>query len=157
MECVPTHMAQHVKTWLYEVLEDKPGPPMSMRSGHENTLTQEIMLRLGLVHCRPWEITDSDEALIIDAVDAVLFWTPWSLRHGVASPSDLQRILAAGNSALRISDQFDGLEPVLQDAQVTDPGGSTGHSTWASLDARVEGVVSLAPSLRAAAGGGSGT
>ena len=109
-EGLPSYLIRPIKAWLYQVLEDKPGPPMSMRPGRESNLTQEIMIRLELVGVRPWEIADNDEALIVDAVDAALRWTPWNDGDRLATPSELERILTAGNSNLCVSKRCDGLQ-----------------------------------------------
>jgi len=71
------------------------------------------MIRLGLDRDLPWNLA-ADDARFIDALDATLDVIDWEVEswrnEGRPFPGDLERILAVGNSALRVSDSFFGLE-----------------------------------------------
>lgn len=113
----PPYLYRPLQQWLYHVLARKPGAMTTGRSGHENTETQQVMIRLRMESPVPWMI-DSADPRFLDAIDATLHWTDWEERlrsPHEEGPSHLERTLAAANSAWRVAASGRGLERRLDE------------------------------------------
>jgi hypothetical protein len=107
---VPEFLYPPLQGWLYRALQHDPdGPVMALRGGHGYTAdTREIMLRIQ-TSTQPW-LLNADDPKFLDAIDATLRWRFGLYSWEQEDAEILEGMLAAGNSAWRVSQQLPGLE-----------------------------------------------